>query len=112
MANLEGIIHALKKKIAHLDLVIEELGGELGNTTANLAEAQNILRSLKNPDMLLDGAPVTLSRLQVMENGDIRVVLPPPPPAPDPDTCIQSKTGKSGKNGKKDEKELANVSGL
>ena len=105
MANLEGIIHALKKKIAHLDLVIEELGGELGNTTANLAEAQNILRSLKNPDMLLDGAPVTLSRLQVMENGDIRVVLPPP--APDPDTCIQSKTGK---NGKKDEKALADVS--
>ena len=104
MANLEGIIHALKKKISHLDLVIEELGGELGNTSSNLAEAQNIVRALKNPDILVNGGTLTLDRVQVMETGDIRV-MPPPPAPPSPDTCIQG-------NGKKSEKELANVSGL
>ena len=102
MANPQGIIHALRKKIAKLDEVIEELGSELGDTADNLANAQNIIRALKNPDVMVDGAPLTLERLQVMETGDVRVI--PPPPAPGPDTCTQEK------NGKKPEKELANVS--
>ena len=102
MANPQGIIHALKKKIAKLDEVIEELGGELGDTADNLAKAQNMVRALKNPDMLVNGASLTLDMVQVMENGDIRVI--PPPPAPGPDTCSPDK------NGKKPEKELANVS--
>jgi hypothetical protein len=103
MANLQGINHALRKKIAQLDVVIEELGSELGDTANNLAEAQNVIRALKNPDMVVNGAPnLTLEQVQVMENGDIRVI--PPPPAPGPDTCTQEK------NGKKPEKELANVS--
>ena len=103
MANPQGIIHALKKKIAKLDEVIEELGSDIGETSRILAEAQNIVRALKNPDMIVNGFPnLTLDRVQVMETGEIRVI--PPPPAPGPDTCTQDK------NGKKPEKELANVS--
>ena len=92
MANMEGINHALRKKIAKLDLVIEELGSELGDTAHNLAQAQNMVRGLKNPDILWDGVSLTLERIQVMETGDIRVI--PPPPAPGPDTCTQEKNGK------------------
>ena len=102
MANPQGIIHALRKKIAKLDEVIEELGSDIGETSRILAEAQNIIRALKNPDMMVNGASLTLDMVQIMENGDIRVI--PPPPAPGPDTCTQDK------NGKKPEKELANVS--
>ena len=102
MANPQGIIHALRKKIAKLDEVIEELGSELGDTADNLAKAQNMVRALKNPDMLVNGASLTLDMVQVMENGDIRVIPPPPPPGPD--TCTQDK------NGKKDAKELVNAS--
>ena len=102
MANPQGIIHALRKKIAKLDEVIEELGSDIGETSRILAEAQNVIRALKNPDMLVNGASLTLDLVQVMENGDIRVILPPP--APGPDTCTQEK------NGKKPEKELVNAS--
>jgi hypothetical protein len=70
---------------------------DLGRTADKLATVQNVLRALKNPDMLVDGAPLTLARLQVMENGDIRT-LPPPPEM----TCIEEVTKEFGKNGKKD----------
>ena len=107
MANLQGIIHALRKKIVKLDLVIEELGSELGDTADNLANAQNMIRALKNPDMIVNGAPnLTLEQVQVMENGDIRVI--PPPPAPITETCVQAPEPE--KNGKKPEKELVNAS--
>jgi len=82
--------------------MIAEIATDLGKTADNLAEAQNIIRALKNPDMLVNGVSITLDMVQVMENGDIRVI--PPPPAPGPDTCSPDK------NGKKPEKELANVS--
>ena len=77
--------------------MIEAITNDLGNTADKLAQAQNILRALKNPDMLIDGAPLTLERLQVMENGDIRT-LPPPPEM----TCIEEVTKEFGKNGKKE----------
>ena len=77
---------------------------DLGKTADDLANLQNIVRALKNPDILVDGGTLTLDRVQVMETGDIRV-MPPPPAPPSPDTCIQG-------NGKKSEEELANVSGL
>ena len=83
--------------------MIAEIAADLGKTADDLAEVQNIVRALKNPDMIVNGFPnLTLDRVQVMETGDIRVI--PPPPAPGPDTCTQDK------NGKKPEKELANVS--
>jgi hypothetical protein len=84
--------------------MVEEITTDLGRTADKLAFAQNILRALKNPDMLVDGAPLTLERLQVMENGDIRT-LPPPPEM----TCVEEVTREFGKNGKKDkEAVLAN----
>ena len=82
--------------------MIGEITADLGKTADDLANVQNIIRALKNPDMMVDGAPLTLDRLQVMETGDIRVIPPPPPPGPD--TCTQDK------NGKKPEKELVNAS--
>ena len=81
--------------------MIEEITADLGKTADDLANAQNIIRALKNPDMMMNGVSLTLDMVQVMENGDIRVI---PPPTPSPDTCTQEK------NGKKDAKELANVS--
>ena len=85
--------------------MIEEITVDLGNTADNLAEAQNIIRALKNPDMVVNGFPnLTLDRVQVMENGDIRVI--PPTPTPITETCVQAPE----KNGKKDSKELVNAS--
>ena len=83
--------------------MIGEITADLGKTADDLAEVQNIVRALKNPDMIVNGFPnLTLDRVQVMETGEIRVI--PPPPAPGPDTCTQDK------NGKKDSKELVNAS--
>ena len=82
--------------------MIGEITADLGKTADDLANVQNIIRALKNSDMMVDGAPLTLERLQIMETGDIRVI--PPPPAPGPDTCSPEK------NGKKDSKELVNAS--
>jgi hypothetical protein len=96
MAN-NGQVHALKRHIAKQGECIEELGIELGNAAEQLASAQNILRALKNPDMLWKGAPLTLERLQVMENGDIREIQPPPEM-----TCVEEVTKEFGKNGKKE----------
>ena len=106
MANPQGIIHALRKKIAKLDEVIEELGSDIGETSRILAEAQNIIRALKNPDMMVNGASLTLDMVQIMENGDIRLL--PPPPTPITETCV--KAPEPEKNGKKDSKELVNAS--
>ena len=106
MANLDGVIHALRKKLAKQDEVIEELGSELGDTADNLANAQNIIRALKNPDMMVNGASLTLDMVQVMENGDIRLL--PPVPAPITETC--GKAPEPEKNGKKPEKEPVNAS--
>ena len=82
--------------------MIAEISADLGKTADDLANMQNIIRALKNPDMLVDGAPLTLNRLQVMEAGDVRIM--PPPPAPD--VCTQG----DRKNGKKEVKDLADVS--
>jgi hypothetical protein len=92
-----GQIHALKKQIAKQSECIEELGKELGDMAEQQATYQNVLRALKSPDSLVDGAPFTLDRLQVMENGDIRT-LPPPPER----TCVEEVTKEFGKNGKKE----------
>ena len=84
--------------------MIGEISTDLGKTADDLANMQNIIKALKNPDMLINGMSLTLDMVQVMENGDIRVM--PPAPAPITDTCVKEPE----KNGKKDTKELANVS--
>jgi hypothetical protein len=97
MANLTPYLTGKYTKM------IEEITADLGKTADDLANAQNIIRALKNPDMMVNGfTNLTLDRVQVMETGDIRVI--PPPPAPGPDTCSPDK------NGKKPEKELVNAS--
>ena len=97
MANLTEYLTTKYTKM------IAEITTDLGKTADDLANLQNIIRALKNPDMMVNGSPnLTLDMVQIMENGDIRVI--PPPPAPGPDTCTQDK------NGKKPEKELVSVS--
>ena len=101
MAN-DGEIHALKKQIAKQGECILELGKELGDVSERLTSTQNILRALKNPDILVDGAPFTLDRMQIMENGEIRKIQPPPEM-----TCTEEVTREFGKNGKKTETAVA-----
>ena len=84
--------------------MIAEITADLGKPADDLANLQNIIRALKNPDMLMNGASLPLDMVQIMENGDIRVM--PPAPAPITETCVKEPE----KNGKKDSKELVNVS--
>ncbi len=92
--------------------MIAEITADLGKTADDLANTQNIIKALKNPDMLVNGVSLTLDMVQVMENGDIRIL--PPPPAPDiTETCVKAPYEASGvpeMNGKKDTKELVNAS--
>ena len=92
--------------------MITEITADLGKTADDLANAQNIIKALKNPDMMINGASLTLDMVQVMENGDIRLLPPPPAPAIT-DTCVKAPYEVSGvpeKNGKKTEKDLVNAS--
>jgi len=84
--------------------MIGEITADLGKTADDLANAQNIIRALKNPDMMLNGASLTLDMVQVMENGDIRLL--PPVPTPITETCVKAPE----QNGKKTEKDLVNAS--
>ena len=77
--------------------MVAEISADLGKTADDLANAQNIIRALKNPDMMVNGASLTLDMVQIMENGDIRLL--PPPPAPIVETCV--KAPEPDRNGKK-----------
>ena len=99
MANLTEYLTAKFTKM------IGEITADLGKTADDLANAQNIIKALKNPDMMINGVSLTLDMVQVMENGDIRLLPPPPAPAIT-ETCVQAPE----KNGKKDSKELVNAS--
>ena len=85
--------------------MIAEITADLGKTADDLANAQNIIKALKNPDMLMNGVSLTLDMVQVMENGDIRILPPPPAPAIT-ETCVKAPE----QNGKKTEKDLVNAS--
>ena len=84
--------------------MIAEITADLGKMADDLAETQNIVRALKNPDMMVNGASLPCDMVQGMENGDIRLL--PPTPTPITETCVQAPE----KNGKKPEKELVNAS--
>jgi hypothetical protein len=105
MANT-GEEFALEVENKHLREAIKELGRNLGEVSSKQAFAENIVRGLKNPDMMVYGGEVTMERVQVMETGEIRLL--PPQPAPITETCV--KAPEPQKNGKKTEKELADVS--
>ena len=83
--------------------MVAEITADLGKTADELGNLKNLIRALKNPDALVDGASLTVDRLQIMENGDIRVMPPPPSIV---DTCVKEPE----KNGKKESKELVNAS--
>ena len=85
--------------------LIAEIAADLGKTADDLANAQNIIKALKNPDMMVNGVSLSLDMVQVMENGDIRILPPPPAPAIT-ETCVKAPE----QNGKKDAKELVNAS--
>ena len=95
---------ALEVENKHLREAIKELGRNLGEISGKQAFAENIVRALKNPDMLIDGDSLTMDRIQVMETGDIRIIKPTPTPITE--TCVKVPE----KNGKKDSKELVNAS--
>ena len=103
MANT-GEEFALEVENNHLREALKELGRHIGEVSTKQAFAENIVRCLKNPDILVNGVSLTLDMLQVMENGDIRLLVPPS--APIIETCVKEPE----KNGKKPEKELVNAS--
>ena len=100
MANT-GEEFALEVENKHLREAIKELGRNIGEVSIKQASAENIVRGLKNPDMMVNGGSVTMDRIQVMETGEIRLL--PPVPAPITETCV--KAPEPDKNGKKPEKE-------
>ena len=90
---------------AKYNKMVAEVAADLGKTADDLANAQNIIKALKNPDMMVNGASLTLDMVQIMENGDIRLLPPPPAPAIT-ETCVKAPE----QNGKKDAKDLVNAS--
>ena len=90
--------------------MIGEISKDLSDQLDKVAELGDMIRALKNPDMIFNGGPLTLDRIQVMENGDFRILPMPPVPA---DTCIEEVSKEFGKkNGKKESKEIENVADL
>jgi len=110
MAN-SGAEYALEIENKHLRAAIAELGGTINEISLKQAFAENIVRALKNQDMMVNGGSVTMERVQIMETGEIR--LQPPMPAPITDRCVKEpqKNGQKPKESSKESSdELANVS--
>jgi hypothetical protein len=85
--------------------MIGEISIDLGKMADESENLKSIVRALKNPDLTMNGVSLTLDMVQVMENGDIRI-LPPPPAPPITEVCVEEPKS----NGKKDSAELLNVS--
>ena len=55
--------------------MIAEITKDLSDMNDRVVKTQEILRALKDPDMIVNGSPnLTLDRIQIMENGDISVL--------------------------------------
>ena len=80
--------------------VITEMAGDLSKVSDEVNNLKGIIQALKNPDMMVNNVSLTLDMIQVMENGDIRI-MPPPPLPPITEICVQEPE----KNGKKPETE-------
>jgi len=101
MANL---IQYLTVKYTRM---IGEISNDLGVQLDKTANLQNIIQALKNHDILFDGGPLTLDRIQAMEDGSFRILPIPPMPA---ETCIEEISKQFGtKNGKKEGKETEDI---
>ena len=85
--------------------MVGEITKDLSDQLDRVVELGNMIRALKNSDMPVNGGPLTLDRIQVMEDGNFRILPMPPAPA---DTCTEEVSKEFGKkNGKKDESEAA-----
>lgn len=85
---------------AESDYIANMLVANLKKATADLFEtnrqliyAQNILRALRNPDMLIEGGVMTVERIQALEDGNVtilppRPVMPKPPETKPNDKCV------------------------
>ena len=102
-----GLEFALEVENKHLREAIKELGRNIGEVSIKQAFAENIVRGLKNPDLIINNGPVTMERVQIMETGEIR--LQPPIPAPITDRCVKEPQ-KNGQKPKELSNELADVS--
>lgn len=100
-----GTEHALIVVNKHLMNAAMELGANIDTISKQQAFAENLVRGLKNPAILMDGAPVTEGRIQVMETGEIRLQAPMPVPL---DTCDKNASKRSN-NGQKKETSLAEL---
>jgi len=100
-----GVEFSLEVEIKYLRGAIKELGRTLGEISDKQAFAENIIRGLKNPDILFNGGPVTEDRIQVMETGEIRLQNPKPVPL---DTC-DKEASKRSNNGQKKETAVAEL---
>jgi hypothetical protein len=104
MANLTEYLTAKYTKM------ITEISADLAAQVDKVADLQNMIRALKNPDVLLNGGVLTLDRIQIMEDGNFRILpMPPVPVPPTPDTCIEETTRDFGKNGKHTETGVAEL---
>ena len=106
-----GTEHALIVINKHLTNAAMELGADIDTISKRQAFAENIVRGLKNPDMLMDGFPVTEDRIQIMETGEIRLKKPVQVPL---DTCDKEASKRSNthhiQNGQKKETAVAELS--
>jgi hypothetical protein len=100
-----GVELAQEVEIKYLNEAIKELGHKIQEISSKQAFAENIVRGLKNPDILMNGFPVTEDRIQVMETGQIRLKDPTPVPL---DTC-DKEASKRSNNGQKKETAVAEL---
>ena len=90
--------------------MVGEITKDLSDQLDRVAELGNMIRALKNSDMPVNGGSLTLDRIQVMEDGNFRILPLSPVPA---DTCIEEVSKEFGKkNGKKENKETENAAEL
>ena len=54
--------------------MIMEITKDLSAQLDKVANLQNIIRALKNPEILVDLSPLTLDRIQAMEDGSVRIL--------------------------------------
>ena len=94
-----GVEFAQEVEIKYLNEAIKELGRKIQEISSKQAFAENIVRGLKTPDILMNDFPVTEDRIQIMETGEIRLKTPVEVP---PDTCVEEISKEFGKNGKKE----------
>jgi hypothetical protein len=104
MANLTEYLIAKHGKLTAE--ILADLSAQIDRAT----EFQSMIRALKNPDVLLNGGSLTLERIQVLEDGNFRILpMPPVPVPPTPDTCIEEVSKDFAKNGRRTETAVAEL---